>query len=64
MNDAIQNTTKRYLTDDQGNPSSMRLMSMLALITEQPQSGEFKTAPTHEIADCATGSLTAGSCAA
>ena len=23
---------KRYLTDDQGNPSSMRLMSMLALL--------------------------------
>ena len=24
--------TKRYLSDDEGNPSSMRLMSMLALI--------------------------------
>lgn len=24
--------TKRYMSDDQGNPSSMRLMSMLALM--------------------------------
>ncbi len=30
--DSTQNNNKRFLSDDHGNPSSMRLMSMLALI--------------------------------
>ena len=32
MTDDKNGITKGYMTDDQGNPSSMRLMSLLALI--------------------------------
>ena len=31
MSDTTKPACKRYMTDDQGNPSSMRLMSMIAL---------------------------------
>lgn len=31
-NDATKSTGKGYMTDDKGNPSSMRLMSLLALL--------------------------------
>ena len=32
MTEVAENAMKRFLTDDDGNPSSMRLMSMLALL--------------------------------
>ena len=32
MSDGNDEASKSYMTDDQGNPSSMRLMSLLALI--------------------------------
>ena len=32
MNDKTLATSKRFMSDDRGNPSAMRLMSMLALI--------------------------------
>lgn len=41
---AANGAGKRYMTDDRGNPSSMRLMSMLALVEAFGLgSGESKT---------------------